>query len=115
MKENKKGIHLNREEIIKRQKELFDLGVLEEFKDYRISDKYFKQFLDNYSKVYGLKGSISESILPPLFELLKEKNPKISDEEMVNKSHDIYPIIRTMLEIEGAFKIIKKVVNENPK
>jgi len=111
-KENKnKGIHLSKEEILKRQEELFDLGVLEEFKDYRISNVYFKKFLDKYSEVYGKPGSISESVLMPLFDIFKKKYPNINEKELVDKAHNFYPIIRTMLELGGAFKLIKKVVN----
>ena len=44
---------LNVEEMRRIQKELYDLGVLEEYTDYKISEKYLNDFLKNYSKLYG--------------------------------------------------------------
>ena len=39
--------------IIGIQKELCELGVLEEYVDYRISKKYLSEFLKNYSDLSG--------------------------------------------------------------
>ena len=110
--DKKKGLHLSKEEILKRQKELFELGVLEQFTDYRISDSYFKEFLHKYSEVYGKPGSISKAILIPLFDIYKKNGSEMEEKELVKKAHDLYPIIRTMLKIEGVFKIIKNVVGK---
>lgn len=81
MKDKKHKLSIR--EIKKRQQELCTLGVLEEFKDYRISRKYLEEFLSIYSKLHGKHGYIQEAIILPLFKIMKEKNPSISEEEAI--------------------------------
>src|SRR3989344_6704736 len=90
------------------QKELFELGILEEFTDYRISEKFLNDFLDNYEKNYGKQAYIIGSQLIPLFERLRAKYPDANEEEIISKSHKLIPIIRAMFHHERTIPIIKK-------
>ena len=100
---------IGKERILHLQKELFDLGVLEEFKDYKISEKYLSDFLDMYSKKSGQYSYVIGAIIIPLFKSIKEKHPAASEEEITKKCSELAPIIRAMLQHEGVFRLIKKV------
>ena len=102
----KNAVKLTHGEIIELQKELHRLNVVQEITDYRISNEYFELFLKNYSKLEGGHGYILGAILTSLFKFIKRKMPDISEEELINKSQKLYPIIRAMLVQEKAFKII---------
>ncbi len=108
-RDNQKKIPLNAEKIAELQKELVYLGVVEEFTDYRISDAYLQEFLEKYSELSGRHSYIVGSVLMPLFTRLKEQYPHLSEEEMVTKAHELFPVVRGMLEIGGVFKLIKQV------
>ncbi len=99
---------LNVEEIRKIQKELCDLGVLEEYTDYKISEKYLDDFLKNYSKLYGQYSYVIGSILMPLFKRLEEKYPNMGHDEQMRKCSELAPVIRAMLHHEKVFTLIKK-------
>lgn len=99
---------LSRYEIKGLQKELCGMNVLEEFTDYRISKEYLGLFLERYSKLEGKYGYITGAILTSLFDFIKKKEPAISEQDLVEKSHRLYPIIKGMLVHEGIFKLIKQ-------
>lgn len=109
MRDKKQKITLSPEEIKKVQQELFNFGVLEEHKEYRIKKEYLEEFLSTYSERSGRYGYIQEAIIFPLFDLMKEKNPSISEEELTDQAQRFYPVIRAMLDQEGVFKLIRKV------
>jgi len=115
LKDKKQKIKLSIKEIRKRQQELCALGVLEEFKDYKINKKYLEEFLSAYSELHGKYGYVQEAIILPLFKIIKQKNPSISEEEAIKTAQRFFPIIRGMLDYEGVFKLIKKVSNRSDK
>lgn len=94
--------------VEKIQEELCALGVLEEFKNYRISRKYMSKFLSAYSDSHGKYGYIQQAIIFPLFGMVKEKNDSVSEGEFFRIVNRYFPIIRCMLEHEGIFKAIKR-------
>ena len=104
---------LNVEEIRRIQKELCDLGVLEEYSDYIISKKYLNDFLKNYSELSGQYSYVIGSILMPLFKRLEEKYPNMSHDEQMRKSSEFATVIRAMLYHEKVFTLIKKVSKKN--
>jgi len=97
------------EEIKMIQKELYDLGILEEYTDYRISKKYLSEFLKNYSNLSGQYSYVIASVLLPLFKRLEEKYPNMNHDEQIRKSSELAPVIRAMLYHEKVFALIKKV------
>ena len=100
---------LRAKEIIEIQKELCELGVLEKYADYRISKKYFSEFLKNYSNLSGQYSYVIASVLLPLFKRLEEKYPNMDHDEQMRKSSELAPVIRAMLYHEKVFALIKKV------
>jgi len=111
----KEKLNLSIEEIQEIQKELAELGILEEFKDYRITENYLNEFLEKYSDLSGQYNYKQGAVLLPLFKRIEEKYPSISEEESVNKVHKLIPIINAMLHQAGVFKLIKKVSKINDK
>ena len=105
----KEKLDLSVEEIQAMQKELAELGVLKEFKDYRITEEYLNEFLEKYSDLSGQYSYKQGAVLLPLFKRIKEKYPNISEEESVNKAHRLIPIVNSMLHQAEVFKLIKKV------
>ena len=96
-------------EIIEIQKELCELGILEEYVNYRTSKKYLSEFLKNYSNLSGQYSYVIASVLLPLFKRLEEKYPNMSHDEQIVKSSELAPVIRAMLYHEKVFALIKKV------
>lgn len=106
---NKEKIKLNVKEIQERQKELAKLGILGEFKDYKITEEYLNEFLEKYSELSGVYGYKQAAIVFPLFKRIKKINPNISEEELINEVQKLFPIIIAMLHSGGIFKLIKDV------
>lgn len=105
----KEKLDISIEEIKAIQKELTELRVLEEFKDYKITEEYLNEFLEKYSDLSGQYSYKQGAVLLPLFKRIKEKYPNISEEKSVNKAHRLIPIVNSMLHQAGVFKLIKKV------
>lgn len=102
----KNKFKLNLSQIKQIQKELYELNILEEFTDYKISAEYLDLFLKRYSELEGEYGHIQGAILTSLFDFIKKKESNVNDSELVNKSHKLYPVIKAMLIKEKIFKLI---------
>lgn len=106
---NKETLKLSADQIRELQKELSNLNVVEEYMDYRLSDRYIDLFLQKYSELDGTYGHIQGATLTSLFEFIKKKYPNINEQELIIKSQKLYPVIRAMLLKSKLFNLIKKV------
>ena len=95
-------------EIELAQKELCALGVFEEFTDYRISEPYLREFLKQLERNHETRDYIVSSQLIPLLCRLKKKYPNLTDREMVEKAHDMIPLIRAMFYHQKILSIVRK-------
>ena len=99
-----------KKEIVRIQKELCELGIVEEFTDYRISEKFLDEFLINLEKHYGKKDYFVGSQIIPLADRLRAKYPEASEEDIIRKAHKLIPVIRAMFEDEKILKLVKKAM-----
>jgi len=108
----KEKLDISIEEIQAIQKELTELGVLEEFKDYKITEEYLNEFLEKYSDLSGHYSYKQGAVLLPLFKRIKEKYPNISEEESVNKAHRLIPIVNSMLHQARSIQTNQKSIKD---
>ncbi len=90
----KEKLNLSVEKIQEIQNELVELGVLEEFKDYKITEEYLNDFLEKYSDLSGQYGYKQGAALLPLFKRIKDRHHNTSEEESVNKAHKLIPVVK---------------------